>query len=378
MTHSTPTHASEVADLWDAYARKENTRVPITFAIDDQVWVREAGCSYRDLYTDPRTHLRAQLAGKRWLATQVVGDMATGIPDRWDVGTQIWMEENEFFGCQVIYQEDDYAWSHPLPYDSDDLLRHIADIDPETRVRESSAFRMYKNLKELADGMEFEGRPVDIHPCGGTHGVFTKAAEIRRIEALCMDIVESPEFVARLLDLVFEKTFGRMRAWHKLATGMEPEWPTLDGYGCCDDSLQIISPRTYEGLVLPVHERLYATMTTGSRSIHLCGHAQQHYENLVRKLGITCIDGPGPFADHAHWLERLGPDLRINAQMDHSVLINGSPNDIDRMMADLLTPGAKLPGRFNIMGMICRDTPIENVRLAYEAGRRYGRMKAEG
>ena len=131
----------------------------------------------------------------------------------------------------------------------------------------------------------------------------------------------------------------------------------------------------YQKFVLPCHERLYSTMTTGERRIHLCGHAAQHFPALHQDLGVTAIDGPGPFVDHAECFDTLGPDFSFAAQMDHSVLANGATEDIHRMMSGLLTPGAKRPGRFQILGYVTARTPLENIREAYLAAEIFGEIE---
>lgn len=368
-------HAEEVRTLWDAFRQGKNRRVPITFASDEQLWLRVSGHSFLEFYKNPAVQLRAQLAGLRWFHENVVGDMPPGLPERWTVGVREWMSENAFFGCEVVYQENDYAWALPLPMDRDALLGHIADLDPEERVRQNPAYRMYVALRELADGMEYCGRPVTVvSPAETCHGIFTKAAEIRGLTRICLDLYDAPDFVAELLRLVTEKTIARIRAWNRLLTGTDGGFPRPGGFHLCDDSLQMISADQYERFVLPCHERLMSAMTTGPRSFHLCGRASQHYESLRRKLNVTALDGPGPFVDHGRCLESLGPDFSIAAQTDHSTLCRGSPAEIARMMAGILTPRARVPGRFQVMGFVLRDTALSRIAACYRAGREYGRI----
>ncbi len=366
-------HAQEVSELWSAYGRRENKRVPIAFATDEQTWLKISGDTFWDFYMIPEIHLKAQLEGKAWFINSVMGDMSPLLPEKWYIGLQLWMEENEFFGCEVIYQENDYAWALPLKKSKDDLLSHIADIDPDECIRKSHAYKMYQSLKEISEGMTFEDRPIEIvRPGQGTHGIFTKAVEIRGIEQICIDMYDDPDFVEKYLHLITEKTIERIRAWHRLVCGSEIQLPMESGWGCADDSLQLLSAELYERFVLPCHEFLYSNMTKSSRSMHLCGLASQHFKILKQKLGIKAIDGPGPFVDHGYFLRELGTDFSFSAQTDHSVLAMGSRTEIDDMMRKMLNPGAKIPGRFSIMGFLNRDTPVENLQYCYEAGKRYG------
>lgn len=372
-------HAREVRDLWQAFDRGENDRVPVTFACDEQVWLKAAGERFGRFYRDPETHLRVQLEGQLWFRTHVFGDMAPGLPETWPVIVRDWMDENDFFGCRVVYQEDDYAWGLPLEVAKADLLPFMRDLDPDRQVRNSHSYRLYCAMTDLAEGMTFRDRPVRIVPPGGsTTGVFTKGAEVRGIDALCLDLYDDPDFAASFLRRFTGLTLSRIRVWRRLTGGAEDEGPRAGGFHFCDDSIQILSPELYARFVLPCHEQLYRAMTTGPRRLHLCGHAAQHFDRLVRELGVCAIDGPGPFVDHGAYLTRYGPGVSFAAQMDHGVLEQGTPGQVRRMVKALMTRGARLPGRFQLMGFVNRVTPLENVRAAYEAGREFGQIDGGG
>jgi len=360
-------HAEQVTTLWQAYRNHENIRVPVTFACDDQLWTMAAGCTFGEFYREPRIHMQAQVLGRKWFTEHVIADMSPYPPEKWPVAVQLWMEENEYFGCNVIYQEDNYAWGMPLDLAKTDLLHYLADLDPEERVRSSSAYTMYQELKALADDFEFEGRKVAIIPPGqGTHGIFTKAAEVRGLEQLCIDLIEDPDFAHAYLHLFTEKQLARIRAWRRLTQPEAPELP-LSAWSCPDDSLQLLSATLYEAFVLPCHAELYRSMTSGHRGMHLCGYASQHFQALYHKLGIRTLDGPGDFIDHGRYLREM-PGLAFNAQFDHTVVSSGSPGHIEVMVRGMLRPGSCVPGRYNIVGFVEAITPLENVRLAYQVG----------
>jgi hypothetical protein len=234
---------------------------------------------------------------------------------------------------------------------------------------------MYCALTDLADGTTFQDRPVRIVPPGGsTTGIFTKGVEVRGIDALCLDLYDDPEFAWAFLQQFTELTLARIGVWRRLVRGKDADRPSPDGFHFCDDSIQILSPELYERFVLPCHERLYRARTTGQRRLHLCGHATQHFDTLTERLGVRAIDGPGPFVDHAAYLARYGAGFSFAAQMDHGVLEQGTPEQVRQMVRGLMTGGARVPGRFQVMGFVNRVTPLENVRAAYEAGRAFGRI----
>ncbi len=372
-------HQRRTRDLMRAFAQRENQRVPIRFACDEQVWTRIAGCSFRTFYHDATWHLRAQLDGSHWFRHHVIGDHAVGLPDRWIVVVQHWMEENAYFGCDVTYQDDDYAWGQPLDLSKQELLAHIRNIDPEERIQATETYRLYQELRDLTTDLTFCDRPVQVYPPGrGTHGILTKAAEVRGIGRLCVDLLEDPGFAQQYLDAFTEAEIARIRAWRRLAPLPDEEpLPNSTGFGFADDSLQLVSAATARHFLLRPYQRLYGSMTTGSRSFHVCGRAMQHYPMLVEHLGVTTIDGPGEFCDHAHYLARY-PRLGFHAQPDSGVLLHGSPDDVAAMMRKLLAPGAKLPGRYWIDGFLTRDMPVAALRTVYDLGLEMGGISTAG
>ena len=79
--------------------------------------------------------------------------------------------------------------------------------------------------------------------------------------------------------------------------------------------------------------------------------------------------------DHGEFLEKLSPDFAFGAQTNHSVLGQGTPEQIETMMRGLLNPRTKVPGRFYLKGYVNWSTKLENVRLCYELGRRLGTIE---
>jgi len=113
-------------------------------------------------------------------------------------------------------------------------------------------------------------------------------------------------------------------------------------------------------------------MTTGAKGMHLCGHAQQHFQTLHDELGITSFDGPGPFVDIARMRADIGEPIFISAQMNHSITRTGPPELIDKTIKGILTEGAKVPGKLTLLGYIPKGTPLEHLKIMYESGKRHG------
>lgn len=368
-------HNAAVKQLWDDYGRNRHARVPIRFAFDEQFRLPLYGCTFRQYYTDPLLQVRVQLETEKQIRERLVQDSWMGVPEgAWTVAPVQWMDEKEFFGCEVVFQDDDYAWARPIRASKPDLLAWIRDIDPLERVRESRLFRFYTAMKEAVEDLEFHGQPVTVGFPGGTHGLFTTAAEVRGLEQLCLDLKEDPDFVREYLDLVADRILGRLRAWYQLA-GIERDFPSPDGWGMADDSLQLISAQSYREFVLPVHERMYAAMTTGPRHIHLCGHVRQHFRVLHEELGIMSFDGPGPHLDLGEIRAEIGEDVHICGRLHTTVLQQGPREAIDAMIRGFLTPAAKRGGRLDLLVYAARGTPWEHLQWAYESGIRHGALE---
>ena len=365
-------HNEAVAKLNAAYGRRGNERVPIRMTWDESLWLNLTGRTFREFYTDAKAQLDVTIEGMAWCAENIVHDGRLGLPDEWTLAPRWWMDEPECLGCEVTIQEHDFAWSTPRKDAKGDLLRSVRDFDPREAVRASRLFGLYSEMRELAEGLTYRERPVRIISPGGTHGIFTIAARVRGEQQLCLDLYEDPDSAYEFIGAITDHTIGRIEAWHELAeTGTEG--PSPSGWGLPDDSLQMLSPAMYREFVLPHHERIYGHFTTGFRSMHLCGFAEQHYETLYHELGIRALNGPGPWIDYGRVLAEL-PELSMAAQTDHTLLITGPAEEIDAMMRGMLTDGSKQPGRFSIDAFMIPDTPLEHVRAVYEAGVKYGRI----
>lgn len=175
--------------------------------------------------------------------------------------------------------------------------------------------------------------------------------------------------------MITDKIIAKIKTWIRITGGKTDELPYPEEFLFADDDIEMISTDTYDELVLPCHERLYSAMTKGKRGIHLCGRASRHYESLYCKLNVKHIDGPGIFIDHGYYLNKFGNDFSFTAQPHNTIFLYGDDEEIDRMFKNLMTPDAKVSGRFNVLGYIGRDCRIENIRKCYQAGLKYGRIE---
>jgi len=367
-------HNARVRALLSAYEAGTHERVPLALAFDEQFLLPRFGCSFAEYYGDASRQIEVQLRSQNWVRHRVLQDAEMGLPETWTVCPPSWMDENELCGAAIAVQEHHYAWGQPLPLGKAELLRHLGGLRVEERITQGTLFRQHQEMQRLTDGLEYLGQPVKVVelPIGSTHGIFTKAAELRGIEQLCIDLHEDPAFVHDLLATMCRITVERLRAWRRLC-GLSDALPPEHGWGLCDDSLTLISRGTYEAQVLPHHQWLYGTMTRGTRHIHLCGHVQHLFRVLREELQITIFDGPGTQVDIPQMIDDVGTDVVIQAQVSHAFL-RSSPEVLRAAVARVLDDRAKRRVKMRLLGYATHGTPEAHLRTFYDAGLEYGQL----
>ena len=103
-------------------------------------------------------------------------------------------------------------------------------------------------MKRFVENMQFDDRPVktaSLPPGVVTNGIFTKAAEIRGLDRICIDPYEDSIFVKELLGTITELTIERIKCWHRLAD-IARTFPLDETLIMADDSLTMISAEHYE------------------------------------------------------------------------------------------------------------------------------------
>ncbi|PIZ17692.1 hypothetical protein COY52_03330, partial [Candidatus Desantisbacteria bacterium CG_4_10_14_0_8_um_filter_48_22] len=128
-------HNEENAKLWEDYRNRTNARVPVTIAFDEQFHLHRLGRTFRQYYGDVRTQVEIQLDGQKWVRENVLQDAEMGIPQEWNISPPCWMGENEFFGADIVVQENDYSWGMPLELSKAELLKKLQGIDVKERVQ---------------------------------------------------------------------------------------------------------------------------------------------------------------------------------------------------------------------------------------------------
>lgn len=180
-------------------------------------------------------------------------------------------------------------------------------------------------------------------------GPLNIASQLRGVEQMLMDLIDDPEAAGRLLDFTTEVAIAVSRA--SLDSGAHG---LLFGEATC--SPNFIAPDMYRELVLPRHARLIAetkAMGWEFSGFHVCGNIRPVFENLISTgAAFLDIDYQVP-APEAIALAKARIAMRGNLDPS-SVFLQGSPDDVSRLTADLRKTAAQ--GRW-ILGSGCDISP---------------------
>jgi len=109
---------------------------------------------------------------------------------------------------------------------------------------------------------------------------------------LFLDIVDMPERVHALLELVTETYIRFMQAWQRIvppSNGQSVHWSMLQrGHVMLrDDSAMNLSPQMFDEFIRPYDQRILDAF--GGGAIHFCGRGDHYIESMSHMPGLTAI-----------------------------------------------------------------------------------------
>lgn len=364
--------------VWDAYRQGKPIRVPVLIATNPRIILlnpklNTKGYSFERYFQDPAVMLEVQLQHAQYRTTVLhrYTDDPLGPPEVWCVGLDRQnVYEAAFFGAPIIFRDGQVPDTQPILNDNN--KESIFDVDIEHPLEHGffhEALEMCLRTKELAKGMEFQGRPVEVlnYTPSSTDGPLTVAANLRG-QGIFLDLLADPDYATRLMGFITQAAINRVYALRRF-------WQDETiGVGLADDSVQLISTQTYREMVMPHHRRFYDTFLPNKpRSIHLCGDATRHFRILRDELNVRSFDTGFP-VDFA-WLRReLGPEVEILGGPPVSLLLHGTPEMVYQRTKEILLSGIKEGGRFILRegNNLPPMTPEENLAAMYRACLDYG------
>jgi len=376
-------HNAEVRAVWDAYRNRQPARVPMVFGINPRftMWepaVNTRRITFEQYMRDPQLMLERHLENQFFVRHHVPQDAEMGLPkDGWNVNVDF---QNSYdagwFGCELHFYDDQVPDTRPL-LDSDrtkNLLFERGIPDPFTGGLMKRNWEFYDYFqKKKAEGWTYKGLPLkDISPCAcGTDGPLTVACNVRGATEFMTDLIEDTGYALKLLDFITTASITRIKAYReRLGQPLKAK-----NWGYADDSMQLISTKMYQDLILPFHKRLKSELTEAEKvDIHLCGDSTRHFRFLRDEMGVQGFDTGFP-VDFAWVREQVGPDVQIQGGPNIAFLLTATPDEVRAETKRILTSGIMRGGRFILRegNNLPPGVPLDNLWAMYDTCKEYGR-----
>ena len=189
---------------------------------------------------------------------------------------------------------------------------------------------------------------------GKVMGPFSMAQVMHGIEPLLVATLDKPELVSHLLDVCRQILVHCANA--QLEAGADAIAIGEGGAGA-----QMLSPATYEQLLLPVHERMIAEID-GPTVLHICGDILPRIHMLGR-TGVTCFNFDWAIPPEKMVAAADG-QFTLMGNVNTSDLLHASPAEIGRQTRDNCRAGVQIISPGCAVSPRC---PNENLRAMYEA-----------
>jgi len=372
------------ARVWQRYRDGCPERVPVALRTNDRVYVLDPrfnreGITYQEMFADPGRMLYAQLQWQKLLRQHFhhYCDYPTAYPDKWQVVAFFHnVYEAWALGCEIRFEPGQVP--DTLPRYTGDNKHAIFDVDidhPLQREPFRRGIEFTERMRELARGLEFEGRPVEVLPYLHlvSDGPLTVAMNLRGSEFL-VDLVTDPEYADQLMAFITEAAIKRAKA---LLAYWGAELPAE--LWLADDSIALISDQMYQERVLPHHRRFYEALDPEGRAtrlFHLCGNAARHFPAIVHSCGVRSIDTGFPV--DFNWLRQaVGPEVEIWGGVQVNLLLHATPHQVMKRAREVLDSGVRAGGKFILTeaNNLPPGVPAANLAALYQAALEFGKYE---
>ena len=368
-------HNEEVKRVWEAFHAGRPYRAPVILGINPRILLlnpelNPEGISFQHYFSDPDLMAQVQMRTQHYVRHHLLQDAEMGLPSGgWAIYPDLQnIYEASWLGAPIEFRAGQVPDTTPILNDDNKRMLFDRGIpDPFEGGAMGMNWRIHQHMKENQSRYSHAGVPVTtVGILGlGTDGPMTVAASLRGATELCIDMYEDPEFVHELLRFITEAAITRIRALRPvMGYEMKPR-----SWGFADDSIELLSVETYREFVLPYHRLLLSELAgEGPHSVHLCGDVSHLMPTLKEELNVNSWDTGFP-VDHGRMRKELGPDFLIQGGPAVSLLLHGSPADVEAETRRILDSGVTEGGRFILReaNNLSPGTPAANVAAMYRA-----------
>jgi len=195
---------------------------------------------------------------------------------------------------------------------------------------------------------------------------------------LFADFYDAPQRAHRLLEIIGELIVEVAEYIHartgsySISVNRMAEQLTPTPFIHANCSVQMISPKSYREMQLPIEQKMAERMQP--YGIHHCGSNTHLVASEYAKLPVSYVE-VGWGSDVARCREAL-PDVFLNLRLSPVRMLNGTPREIAQDTDDLLRAARPLER----VGVCCINmdagTPDENIFAMFEAIERYRKYGA--
>jgi uroporphyrinogen-III decarboxylase len=343
--------------LAQAFTKGETPeRVPV-YAQHHEFSLARYGLTCREFYQDPELMVHCQL--------ETCAEYGIDVPTvDWDC----YNIEAEAVGQVVVFDEEnmpDVDREQPFIADTSDIDR-IVTPDFENAGRCQDIVRL----------MEMTATKTGIPPSIVFCGPFSFAANVRGIEALIFDILDSPRFANELFEKTVDEVIG---PWINYLVGVFPDVAGIAGADATA-SVPIISPGMAEEWVIPYIKRLRDVTRDDVSIPNWVGEASlkdpESYVDMKLEVTQHFIEGQDPD------VESLGPEFYVDYAARHDVplvlgvgasfLALAEPRDVYDRVQRYVRAGMEHDRFALYLCNLGATTPDANVRAALDAAKTHG------
>jgi uroporphyrinogen-III decarboxylase len=325
--------------------RGENTgALPAGFIIDSPWLPKWAGYSILDYFTDDRTFLDANLKA---IAAFPQAILLPGFWSEYGMCT-----EPSAFGAVSIWEENDFPFAKKV-------LHSVAEIEnlesPNPRKDGLLPF-VIKRLKHLQPEIEKAGHKIRFAVARGPLNI---ASFLMGATEFMMALKTDPERMHHLLNITTDFLVDWI-AWQREC------FPTIDGVLILDDLVGFIGIKDFEAFGLPYLKRVFSADVAvkffhNDAACKVCAPYLPEIGVNLLNFGIQ-----HSLADMKQWTANKVTLLGNIPPRD--VLANGTPEDVARSVADMLS-GLEDRSRLIVScgGGMPPDAPTENIQALLSA-----------
>ena len=237
-------------------------------------------------------------------STWLSGEAGSLLCVRANYGTSILAS---LFGAELFMMADEIdtlPTSWPLAGGADAVKRLVDAGAPDIHGGlGAKVFEMGRRFVAVRDKYPKIGRHVHIyHPdLQGPMDI----CEVLWGSGIFYELVDRPDLVKALLELVTETYIAFMKEWDSIigfSNHHAVHWEMLHGGHIMlrDDSAMNLSPAMYDEFVKPYDQRLFDVL--GGGAVHFCGRGDHYIESLGRTRGLSAVNLSQP---HLNDMEKI-------------------------------------------------------------------------